>query len=102
METHGGLSKNRTPVSQSVRFDIQQLNQYQANSRAMEMSCSLISEGTEFGVTHFSCSVSLEAISDKMLVFLVKIFMGHDVRGAGVDSRAVRLKNKQKSLLVHI
>lgn len=59
--------------------------------RAMEVRCSLVIERARKHVALFRRPKSLETTADKLHVFLMKIFMSHNIRGAGINLVAVRL-----------
>ena len=66
-------------------------------SPAVEVCCLLPVELTPDCAAVLSGTKSLEAIVDQLGVLFMEVFVGHDVRGAGVHLAAAHLQSEDKA-----
>lgn len=63
----------------------------------MEVCCLLSIELTPDCAAVLSGAKSLEAVIDQLGILFMKVFMGHDIRGAGVHLAAAHLQSEIQS-----
>lgn len=70
---------------------------YEVSSPAVEVCGLLPVELTSDRAAVLGGSESLEAVVDQLGVLFVEVFMGHDIRGAGVHLAAPHLRSRDEA-----
>lgn len=89
------MKKTTTTKETNNKRKKQQLY-YLVYSPAVEVCCLLPIELTAYRATVLSGTKSLEAVIDQLGILFMEVFMGHNIRGAGVHLAAAHLQAEAK------